>query len=67
MRNAPRPHRAGRQRVKPAAAARFAECLRLLCSPEPVSAEQLAAIERKAALAPYQPKRQGELALEATP
>ncbi len=64
MRNAPRPHRAGRQRVKPAAAARFAQCLQALYSVETPTPEQLAEIQRKAQLAPYRGHPQGELALE---
>lgn len=64
MRNAPRPHRAGRQRVKPAAAARFRACLALLYAGETPTPERAAAIEREAAMAPYRGGPQGELKLE---
>ena len=58
----PRGHlRASTKPPKPAAAARFRECLRLLSSDTPPTPEELARIEREAREAPYRGKRQGEL------
>ena len=63
MATARRQRRAHRNRVKPGAAKRFSECVRLLQDPTPLSPEALAAIERMQAAAPYRPHPQGELTL----
>lgn len=54
-------YRAGHKPPRPEAAARYAECLRLLHSPQALTSEQLAKIERTAQSAPYRNRRQGEL------
>jgi hypothetical protein len=56
-----RPH----VRPTPAAASRFAACKQALLDNVQVTAEQSAAIEHAARVAPYR-KRQGELALESS-
>lgn len=63
MGQARRNRRAPRNRVKPGAAKRFAECVRLIENPVPMTPEAAAAIERELAAAPYRKARQGELDL----
>ena len=62
MQKARRQHRP-QQRPAPDAAARFAACKQALLENVQVTAEQSAAIERAAAIAPYRPGPQRELDL----